>query len=201
MATNPDWYDPKFDPYNLAIGKIATMWAVLEFIINEAIWALQNVDAGAGACVTAQIIGPAPRMRALIALLDYRASSPKNEKETRLFEEFNKLYERIDKLGRQRNQIVHHQLLWSQKGGAVRAHISADRKLDFEYRLSDLDEMDKLWKSIRDVSNRFRALYFQALDVLPSWPRTQFEQSTRGFQSLHLEENKNRAEHQSPSQS
>jgi hypothetical protein len=53
-----DWYDARFDPYMLAVGKIATVWAGLEFAINQAIWELCNVEAPVGACVTAQLIGP-----------------------------------------------------------------------------------------------------------------------------------------------
>jgi hypothetical protein len=52
--TTPDWYDSRFDPYCLAVGRIAGIWAQMEFIINQAIWELMEV--GAGACLTAQIV-------------------------------------------------------------------------------------------------------------------------------------------------
>ena len=51
----PDWYDKRFDPYVIAVGRIANIWAQLEFNINQAIWELCNVETGAGACVTSQI--------------------------------------------------------------------------------------------------------------------------------------------------
>jgi len=55
--TDEEWYDPRFNPYMQAVGKIATVWAGLEFSINQAIWELCNVEAAAGACITAQLIG------------------------------------------------------------------------------------------------------------------------------------------------
>lgn len=56
-----DWhYDTRFDPYMLRVGRVAVVWAALEFAINQAIWQLANVEAGAGACITSQIIITGP---------------------------------------------------------------------------------------------------------------------------------------------
>src|ERR1700722_17968754 len=97
-----DWYDARFDPYMRAVGKIATMWGALEFAINQAIWELCNVEAAAGACITSQLIGSGPRMRAFISLIDFRAHDSKCENEEKLITQFNKLTQKIDGLGRQR---------------------------------------------------------------------------------------------------
>jgi hypothetical protein len=50
--------------YHADVGRISMAWAQLETHINHAIWHLANVEQYAGACITAQIISPAQRVRA-----------------------------------------------------------------------------------------------------------------------------------------
>jgi hypothetical protein len=137
-----DWYDARFDPYMLAVGKIATVWAGLEFAINQAIWELCNVDAGAGACLTAQLIGPSPRMRAVIALVDFRSRGPEHQTEQKLISQLNKLRERIEGLGRQRNNFIHQYPFIDTEGGELsRLEVTADRQLKFDWVPADFDAM------------------------------------------------------------
>jgi hypothetical protein len=68
-AEIPDWYDNSFDPYCLELGRLSTIWAALEHAIDQLIWELSCVAPNIGACLTAQMIGPGPRMRALLALV------------------------------------------------------------------------------------------------------------------------------------
>ena len=83
------------------IGHIATAWAKLEWIINEMIWDLANVDVRVGACITANIISPAQRMRTLIALVHLHGGKDD------LIKELNRFSARLDGLARRRNRIIH----------------------------------------------------------------------------------------------
>jgi hypothetical protein len=58
-----------------SIGCVAATWAQFEFYLNESTWELANVDRQAGACITAQMIGPNPRLKALTSLLKWRGAS------------------------------------------------------------------------------------------------------------------------------
>src|SRR5947209_12725652 len=88
-------------PLMAGIGRVAAVWAKLEFLINEMIWDLANVDIRSGACITSQLTSPVSRMRALIALV--RLHGGKDD----LITDLNKLSGRIDALARRRNRIVH----------------------------------------------------------------------------------------------
>jgi hypothetical protein len=178
-----DWYDSRFDPYMLAVGKIAVIWAHLEFAINQAIWELENVESGAGACVTAQLIGPGPRMRAFITLIDYRCNDPKTNAEIKLLNDFNRLSQKIDGLGRQRNVYLHQGAVIEEGGKIKRVHISADKKLEFDFVPADIENMEKLSNDIRNTRIKFEAIFERAQAALPPWPRIQFERSSRGLRS------------------
>jgi hypothetical protein len=180
-----DWYDVRFDPYMQAVGKIAIMWAALEYAISQAIWELCNVEAAAGACITAQLIGPGPRIRAFISLIDFRAHDPQCENEEKLITQFNKLAQRIEAFGRQRNSYIHHcAVIGVEKGDIKRLELSADRRLKFDYVPADLEAMEKLAGDIRQARIDFDANFERVLVEFSPWPRTQFEQSNRGFRSL-----------------
>ena len=68
-------YDDRFDEYVLAIGRVAMIWSQFEFFLSETIWELANVDRNVGACITAQMIGPNPRFKALVALMHFRGAN------------------------------------------------------------------------------------------------------------------------------
>src|SRR5262245_66440904 len=86
-------YSPKFDPYFIAIGRVANTYSQLEFKMNDAIWELANVARSAGVCMTAQMIGPAPRNRCLLALLQFRNAA------AALITEFNKIGNKRNSVG------------------------------------------------------------------------------------------------------
>ena len=64
-------------PLMAGIGRVATVWAKLEFLINEMIWDLANVDINCGACITAQLTTPVSRMRTLISLVRFHGGGDK----------------------------------------------------------------------------------------------------------------------------
>jgi len=180
VPPNPDWYDARFDPYLIQVGRIATMWGDLEFAVNQSIWELANVEPSVGACLTAQLVTIGSRMRALLALLHFR------DAEDELLKEFSRLDNKIEGLGRQRNRWVHDPVALGRGGELRRIHVTADKRLDYAVKDADLVEMHELHVKIREASLEFRALYKKARDALPPWPRTQFEQAPRSILSVPL---------------
>ena len=175
MKNDTAEHDPRFDPYNLAVGRIAMIMAQIEYDINDAIWELQNLDTAVGACVTAHITSPGQRMRALIALIHHRGASPT------LMRRLNKFCEKIERLARQRNQYIHDHVQMTIKDGTLwRVHVSADRELDFDFKPADLTGMKTLFDTMGAASREFHALRARALAELPPWPRKEYEQSHRG---------------------
>ena len=79
MADEPEYafsgdYDSKLDPYYSAVGRLVLDWAEFEFNVNDAIWELANIERKVGTCLTSQFIGPGPRFRCLVALLNFRGT-------------------------------------------------------------------------------------------------------------------------------
>jgi hypothetical protein len=178
MADSDDWYDKRFDPYVTAVGRIAGIWAQLEFIINDAIWELANVEAGAGACITSQIIQSSSRMRALISLVHYRGAKKD------LLAELNQFSNHLEGLGRQRNRFIHDPAGLNQETGEIsRVNVTADRRLDFSFHPVDYAKMASLHTDIKVAISRFRDLYNRILDEVPPWPKTQFERSPLGIRA------------------
>jgi hypothetical protein len=99
--TTPEWHDTRFDPYILAVGRITTLWASLEWELNQTIWELANIELGAGACITSQIFTVSSRMRCIIALVHYRHGS--ND----LLGDLEKFMRKVEGLSRQRNRYIH----------------------------------------------------------------------------------------------
>jgi len=171
-----DWYDNRFDRYVTAVGRIAGIWAQLEFVINDAIWELANVESGAGACITAQIIPSNPRMRALISLVHYRGAKQE------LLTELNRFRHHIDGLGQQRNRFIHDPAGIDRETGEIkRVNVTAELQLDFSYHHVDYDKMASLHTEIKTAITQFRDLYKRVLDEVPPWPKTQYERSPLGI--------------------
>jgi len=179
-----DWYDPRFDPYMTAVGRIATTWAALEFSINQAIWEISNVEAGIGACVTAQLVVIGPRLRALTALVHYRGGNDN------LISAFNRFGTQAEGLSRQRNRYVHDSISIDVETAELkRTNVTADRRLDFAFHAVDLKDMQKLHQQIRATVIRFDELVVRALSELPPFPRTQYGRSPVGIRRHRKSQN------------
>jgi hypothetical protein len=158
--------------YYAALGEIAASWASLEFTLNHIIWDLMGVEQRIGACVTSQMIGPTPRMKALVALVTERGGKEE------LIKAINSFSGTIEGLGRQRNRFLHD--LWTENtltGGTFRVEITADRSVTYELKPDELIVMAKLTKDIRKASDDSAPLYARIISELPAWPRTRFLQS------------------------
>jgi hypothetical protein len=165
-------YNPELDPYLHAIGRLSWAWSIFEFTINEAIWELANVSRHAGTCMTSQLIGPGPRFRCLVALLNLR-EVPQN-----LINEINTLTSTAEKLGRQRNRYLHDPIVMHMANKTVhRMETTADRTLKHDIVPVDIDEIKKLVKDIDEIEIKFEHLYDRVRADTPPWPSTEYEQS------------------------
>lgn len=166
-------YDPALDPYLIAIGQLGWVWALLEFTINEVIWELANVSRHAGTCMTSQLIGPGPRFRCLVALLNLR-NTP-----TAVIKEINSLITDAEGLGRQRNRYLHDPIVWHRINKTVhRMETTADRTLKHDIVPVDTKEIVKLTEAIEKMDLKLQDLFERVRVETPPWPRTEFERST-----------------------
>ncbi|HMF22104.1 MAG TPA: hypothetical protein VKG24_08260 [Pseudolabrys sp.] len=166
-------YSPKFDPYFIAIGRVANVYSQLEFKMNDAIWELANVARSAGVCMTAQMIGPAPRNRCLLALLKFRNAS------SALITEFNKIGTKIEGVAARRNRYIHDPFVLNPDTGQIlRMESTADKSIRYGFVNAEANDLEQLATEIDTIADEFDDLYVRAVAELPEWPRTQFEQST-----------------------
>jgi len=151
---------------------VAATWAKFEFLVNEFIWLLANVGIREGACITAQIVSPIARFRALISLVGLRGGNQQ------LIKALNSFSAKADGIARQRNRVVHDP--WMQDRNTKQFHrieITADRKLNFEFAPVTVEDLTKLVGDINRLGLEFAKLREQIVAEVPPWPRTQYAPS------------------------
>ncbi len=161
-----------FNKHMTALGHMSAMWAALEHAVNDMLWELANVERRAGACFTAQMIGPGPRFRALVAMLQVR------EAKKPLIEEVNRFGIKIGGLGAQRNRYAHD--VWTRNietKEIMRIVITSDKQQVTEFVVTTVEEIDHLTAKIQNCIKDFDALCERMRSELSPWPRTQYEQS------------------------
>jgi hypothetical protein len=152
------------------IGLVAAGWARFEYLANKLIWRLANVDIAVGACITAQILSPSNRLKALVALVHLRGGSEELLKDLRAFAK------RAEGIARQRNRMVHDP--WIVEGEkSVRVEVTADKKLTFKERETSLKEMDQLIQKIGALIEDLYAIGRRIDNDLPVWPDKQYRDS------------------------
>ena len=115
---------PEFEPLYLALGRLSRFWSAFEYILNDSIWELANIERFAGTCITAQLIGPGPRFRCLASLMELRGVN------SELMKAFNSLSSEAESLGRQRNRFMHDMVVLNETDRQLyRIETTADRHL------------------------------------------------------------------------
>jgi hypothetical protein len=147
------------------------IWSQFEFFVSETIWELANVDRRAGACITAQIFGPNPRFKALVALMHFRGASQD------LLDQMNSLSGKAQGLGERRNRIVHDPWSVSESDDIRRLHVKADRKLEFEFKADSVEDLNKAYTDIVKLIQDFESFRERLFAELPAYSRTPYEQS------------------------
>jgi hypothetical protein len=161
---------PNGDPHYGAIGEVATNWAFLERTVDEAIWELLQNDERLSACLTAQLMGFAPRMKALIALFNLRGITDKDHKALQT------TFDKSNELAQRRNRIVHDPWLVSQATNSTvtyRAHVPNKLRLELAFIPHTLEAINKLAKEIRKFDdhcfNQFDGLLATYRQKFPEW--------------------------------
>src|SRR5438552_15764506 len=93
------FFSPKNDDlaYN-AVGRVASAWAMFEFRIEQAIWALAGIEDEIGACITAQVFSVPSLFKSYIALAKFSGLPERH------LHHLNKmLSERVQPIGEKRN--------------------------------------------------------------------------------------------------
>jgi hypothetical protein len=168
----PDWYNTSFDTYCLEVGRLTGLWAVLERSIDELIWELMDIPAFFGACVTAQMIGPGPGIRALLSLVEV------HQADAELSGKFQQFGKRVSTLGAKRNRYAHDTIgIGTITGHHLKTEITADHRLRIKAAEIDLNKIRTLWMEIREERMKLALLRTLLIDQLPSWTRTRYERS------------------------
>lgn len=153
------------DTHYAAIGRVANAWSTLEFYMDKFIWGLASIADPVGACIAAQLIGPGPRLRAMVALMHLRGA------DQALIKEMNTFSGPIQGVASERNRWAHDPLFVDDETGVVsRYQVSADRKLVYELIDVDLKQLKvletKIWATVRE----FTGLADRIAAVLPPRP-------------------------------
>jgi hypothetical protein len=161
------------NPHELTsrIGLVAAGWARFEYLANQLIWRLANVDIAAGACITAQIVSAPNRLKALGSLVHLRGGSEE------LLKDLGAFITRAEGIGRQRNRIVHDP--WIVEGEkSLRVEVTTDKKqLTFKVHDTSMAEMDELSKKVTALINDLHSLERRIDNELPVWPDKQYRES------------------------
>jgi hypothetical protein len=183
---------PEFEPLYLALGKLSRHWAAFEYVLNDSIWELANVERFAGTCMTAQMIGPGPRFRCLASLFELRGVS------CELVRALNSLSSEGEGVAGRRNRFIHDLIVLNENDRKLyRVETTADRKLRHDFMIVDLEAVGKLATKIGDLSDRFDTLFDRVIAETPPLPRTQYEQSL----GIRRERNRERGSGSPPSRS
>jgi hypothetical protein len=145
---NRSWADRHY----AAIGKVATKWAALEAEIDIRTVLLAGFDADTGACLTAQIAGPARKLDAYIALARLRGASDDTMKK------LGKFLEQTFSIGEKRNRIVHDQWYVFPSGPAIRFEITARKKLIMRHEKHTTEDINQTIAAIAALIDRLDAI-------------------------------------------
>jgi threonine dehydrogenase-like Zn-dependent dehydrogenase len=136
------------------VGRIASEWARFEFEIDRFIWSLANDTDEKGACVTAQMMGSGPRLRAALALCELSGVIS-----THLMSQLRRFANDNEALVQLRNRAVHDPWVVgvkTKRRGQIR--LTANKKLDYRLHAQTLDDLDAILSKIEGHVERFSVL-------------------------------------------
>lgn len=141
---------PDDAPHYAAVGRIAAAWASLESTLDAEIRQLLDAKPKECACVTAQMMGAAPRLKAIRALCEIKGAS------STLLNKLNDYLNRTYTVAEKRNRVVHDPYYVDVNSGQVsQFEVTAQKKLAYGYKPTSLPELEKTLKEIRDHHDRF----------------------------------------------
>jgi hypothetical protein len=161
-------------PYEYAseIAYIISGWAQLEYEMDALIWELAGLSdtPSIGVCLTAQFSTVNVRLNALISLAKVR-----NVPEFKI-SKLNRFRERSGALADRRNRVAHDPWLGSYDDemrnlqNMYRLQRTARGKLDHEYKMVPIEELQGLKKEIEEAHRHFRDLAYEILQTFWNLP-------------------------------
>jgi hypothetical protein len=149
------------DPHYKSIGMVAYAWTCLELLLEAFITEAARGDEKALQCIVGQLIGPGPRIRAMIALARYRGCTDP------LVAALNKFGRECTELGAKRNRVVHDLVVVSTTTGrAYHYYATADKKLDIGHRVVTDKDLEAVAIEIDDFREKGRDLFACMIDEI-----------------------------------
>ena len=148
------------------IGRVADVWANLEFHIDCGIWALSGTHQQLAACITSQFTSVHPRLRAFATLTEVRGATPISiGKITSFIGALSGLVER-------RNRAVHDpRFKQKSTGEIVRLEITArPRDVQFGFLPEDKSELETVIAQISEKVREFMALRDSVIAEIEALP-------------------------------
>jgi len=142
---------PDNDPHLTAVGLVASNWARLERVADEAIWEMLQANPLASACVTSHIMGFGNRMKALISLMKLHGVGQYD------IEKLKSILIRSYELNETRNRIVHDPWMFNKDTNErVRYAAHVDKKQIIQMDMKPMSEAELLEtaRSIRTLEDR-----------------------------------------------
>ena len=162
-------------PIYAAVGNIAAEWAYFEHVLDQIIGdLLDNIDNARIACMTAQIMGAAPRYRAIIALLKLEESLPRKADSSpapdSLINKVNSLQNRTYDIADRRNRIVHDPWYVQPTNDQPSQFRSMPSK-EPRYGMKDVDRayLSETYEKIVDLVVEASKLRVSVCNALASW--------------------------------
>jgi len=165
-------------PIYAAIGNIAAEWAYFEHILDQIIGdLLPNTDNPRLACLTSQMMGTAPRYRAIKGLLkiEERSAKPFDSAPApaKLVEKINALEGKTFAVSERRNRIVHdpwYLELFTQQPTQFRSMPSKDPV----YGMKQVDKqfLAETYEKIADLVEEGEKLRVKVLEARAAWHGT-----------------------------
>jgi hypothetical protein len=135
-----------------AVGLVASTWAAFEFALDVSAIILARISQHAGYCFTAQVIGPARKLDAYIALAKLRGA-------TTFAGELEKFAKDTAALAERRNRIIHDTWFLTTRPKPSRLEITARRVLKHAFVEVSREDIMKLVNQIDAHTARFDALH------------------------------------------
>jgi hypothetical protein len=132
-----------------AIGKVASEWGYVEFILRYYFEQTAKVDAILGAKITSEL-GNVSLVNLILAVL-HNGEIKEDEKQLPLYQHLKKLEPTIAELRTLRNTVVHLDWTRDKRSGALALKASAKGKLVFKFETWTVRQMEELAERIRDL--------------------------------------------------
>jgi hypothetical protein len=157
---------PEHPIYSL-VGQVASSWAHIDHLLDILIWQLADVEAQAGACITAQIAGTYGRFRAVIALLRFHQERT-NRDLKKLIDKATELSNKANIPGEERHRSIHDPWYEYPYTADQTAQFRAMPHKDPRYGIEPVD-LEKIKADLEDIkkfSDRVKAFRDDVLATL-----------------------------------